>query len=166
MKFQSKHFAKLMALAAVTTTVSLHANVIWPAMIVGGAIWSTWFVIIISVIVEAFILKHFIPALSNAKAFIVSLVGNAASALIGTIITGIGMLGWHYVFDTLVGGTFAPVNKLVTVAVMFIGSCLIEYVAIRLIFGYRSKQLWLAILVGNLITYLLVILFNSAQFTL
>ncbi len=166
MKFQSNRFAKLMALAAVTATASLHANVVWPAMIVGGAIWSTWFVIIISVIVEAYILKRFIPALSNAKALIVSLVGNAVAALIGTIITGIAMLGWHYVFDMLLGGTFSPVNKLVTMAVMFIGSCLIEYAAIRLIFGYRSKQLWLAILVGNLITYLLVILLNSAQFVL
>lgn len=164
--FQSKHFVKLMAVAAVATTVSLHANVIWPAMIVAGAIWSTWFVIILSIIVEAFVLKHFIPALTYGKAFIVSLVGNIASAVVGTIVTAIGMLGWHYVFDTLMGGTFNPVNKIATMAVMFIGSCLIEYAAIRLIFGYRSKQLWLAILMGNLITYLLTMFFNSALFTL
>lgn len=166
MKKLSNCFFQLFPFAALTVTGSVYANVVWPALIVAGAIWSTWFVIIVSIIVEAFVLKHFIPALTYGKAFIVSLIGNLASAVIGTIVTTIGMLGWHYVFDSLMGGTFNPVNQLVTMAVMFIGSSLIEYISIRLFFGYKSKQLWVAILVGNIITYLLVIVLRSVNFTL
>lgn len=163
MKPQCNLLTILIGIAAAMTTVSLNANVVWPALIIGGAIWSTWFVIIISIIIEAFVLKHFIPALTYAKAFIVSLVGNAASAVVGTIVTAIAMLGWHFVFDLLVGGTFNRVSYFITLAVMFIGSAVIEYGAIRLIFGLKSKQVWIAILVGNLVTYLLVALYNYSD---
>ena len=151
---------------ATCITLPVYANIIWPALIFSSAIWSTWFVIIISIIIEALILRQFIPHLTYLKALIISVVGNAASAGVGTLIMAIAMLGWHYLFDQIFGGTFNPVNNIVTVVVMFIGSCTIEYAVIRLIFGYRSKHLWIAILVGNFITYLLVMMYNYPQFRL
>lgn len=139
-----------------TTTV---ANVIWPAMYVGGAIMSTLPLAIISIVIEGLFLHRYLENISYKKALYISFIGNIFSTLTGIIAAPLALLMWHALFDSLLGGTFNIINKIVTVFFMYLASCLIELYAIRGIFGYTIRQLLVPIAIGNLVTYIFAIVY-------
>ena len=90
-----------------------------------------------------------------------SLLGNVASAIIGTVAMPMAMLVWHLVFDFILGATFNPINVIASYVLMFWGSCFVELMTLQDLFGYSKKQLWIPILVGNFITYVLAAKYTS-----
>lgn len=147
-------------IASLLFTVSLQANIIWPALFVSGAIFSSWFLVIISIIIEGLLFPFFIKNISYAKGLFMSLVGNAFSAGLGTIVMMHAMIGWHFMFDSFLGGTFNTVNFIATWVLMCFGSALIELLALKLIFKYTARQLLAPALIGNIITYALTAVYE------
>lgn len=125
----------------------LSANVIWPALFVSEAIWSSSFIIIISLIIEAFLFYLLIkPKITFNNAIFMSIFGNMASNFIG-------------VFLSLFPAIFMP-GFITTSIFMYFVSCIIEFYAIKIIFVFSDEQInWkrlkYPILIGNFITYAL-----------
>jgi hypothetical protein len=151
------------ALITFLYVTPLAANIVWPALWVGGAIYSTWFLVIISIIIEALFFYVLLPNISVVKATIMSLIGNAVSVAIGTVAAGVAMVGWHALFDTILGGTFHPVNIVATWVLMWLGSALIELVALKIFFRYSWKQLLAPVLIGNFITYVVTMVYQFSH---
>lgn len=141
----------------------IHCNVIWPAAIVGSEIIKSLNLIVISVAIEALLLYIFIKNISCLKALLISCIGNAASAFVGSIMMAIAMLLWHIAFDSWLGGTFNSINLIATYFFMYLGTSFIELFTIKILFRYSTKLLWIPIFSGNLITYFLVFIFKLWQ---
>lgn len=90
-------FASIFSLVAMYTS-STHADLIWPAIFVSQAIFSSLFLVIISILIEALILYKFIPNISFLKSCIISVVGNTFSSLVGTVFMTFAMLFWQCSF--------------------------------------------------------------------
>lgn len=90
-----------------------------------------------------------------------AIFGNIASTIIGTFIMTFGMLLWHLPADFILSGTFDIFNVIATYVLMYLGSCLIELVTIKLIFRYTIKQLIPPVFIGNLATYILAALYKA-----
>lgn len=151
---------QIMIIAPLFLVFSLHANIIWPAMFISDAIFSSWALIIVSIIIEGLCFPLFIPHIDYLKGLFMSLVGNIISALFGTIIMAFAMIGWHFVFDQFLGGTFNIINSIASIVLMCLGSALIELVALRLLFSYTFKQLAVPVFLGNSISYILVVMYK------
>jgi hypothetical protein len=89
-----------------------------------------------------------------------SLLGNAASAFVGSIIMALVMMLWHYSFDEILGGTFSIYNIIANYILMYLGTSLIELLIIKLTFKYSFKELLIPVLAGNLVTYVLLVVFK------
>jgi hypothetical protein len=150
-------------LFALAYTIPIYCNVIWPAVFVSNAIYSSLFVVIVSIIIEAILFCAYIKTISYERAFLMSFIGNAISALLGTAIMTFAMLIWHFPLDILLGGTFHIVNIIATYILMCLGSAFIELLSIKLLFRYSFKQLWVPVLIGNILTYVLVVLLNYSH---
>lgn len=144
-------FKTLLFVSFFFYTIPLYANVVWPAMFVSNSL--SLFLIVVSTIIEAVCFYWFLKNISYTRAFVMSCIGNAASALLGAFIMTLAMLLWHFAFDRLLGGTFSIYNRIATFVFMYLGSSLIEFFVIKKLFRYPSKQLWPPILIGNFITY-------------
>lgn len=144
-------------LYALLFTATASANVIWPALFVSQSILSS-FIIVLSIGIESLFFYHFLKGISYHKALLLSCVGNAASALVGTMVMALAMVGWHFVFDALLGGTFNPVNFAATFIIMYLGSCLIELFTLKLVFRYSFGQVWLPVFLANVVTYALALI--------
>jgi hypothetical protein len=130
---------------------SAHANIIWPGMLIANSIYQTWFLIFISIFIEAFFLYLFLRPISGQKALLMSCVGNAVSTFGGTFLSALGVIVWHLFTD----GTFSHTNWIATVIIMCLLSAAIEFVALRVIFKYPAHQLFIPVLIGNIATYFL-----------
>lgn len=144
-----------LALGASLITCVAHANVIWPAMFIVDSVYKTWFLIIISIIIEAFFLYLFLRPITFLKSLKMSCVGNTISTFGGTLVSGISMILWHLFADTPAGGTFAHINWIATIIIMCLLSAAIELGALMLFFRYSAKQLFVPVLIGNIATYFL-----------
>jgi len=68
------------------------------------------------------------------------------------------MMGWHFALDDLLhDSTFDPINKIATIAIMFSGSVFIEAIVTRLIWKYKIKTTVFIFVIGNIISYGLII---------
>lgn len=154
------------ALAAFYTT-SMYANILWPALFFARALFSSLFLVVISIIIEALLLHYFIKTISLIKALVMSCIGNTASVLIGTIVMVSAMplwhLLWHLFFDKLLERTFNIYNNIASWILMYLGSCFIELAVLRLLFKYKTNQLMIPIVVGNAITYMLLVVYQFSN---
>lgn len=130
-------------------------NVIWPAIYVNETFWKFWYLIIATIIIELFVLKHFL-SLSWTKSFFASLIGNIISGIVGTFVMKYGMLGWHLIADIFLLGTFSLVNWIMTYIIMCLGSVLIETKTVSLIYNIGIKRLFIPMLTGNLLSYIFI----------
>ena len=151
-------------LISVLWTTTASANIIFPALFVSKARWQSVPLVIISVIIEACLYKFFIKGITSAKALWVSIVVNAASAMVGASILTFAMFFWQVFFDMLSGGgTFSLPSLIANYIIMYLVSSLMELFAIRIIFGYPLRSLWVPVFVGNAITYLMVLFYKFPQ---
>lgn len=145
----------LLALGACLITCVAHANVIWPAMFIADSVYKTWFLIVISIIIEAFFLYLYLRPITLFKSLLMSCIGNTISTFGGTLLSGISMIGWHFFADKAAGGTFAHINWIATIIIMCLLSAAIELEALAFIFSFERKKLFVPVLVGNMATYFL-----------
>lgn len=160
---QKSNIYKIFLAIFLCVPTVVYCNVIWPGMIIAGGILNTTYLpylIIISVAAEACCFYWFLKNITWQRAFWMSCIGNAASTLVGTLVMALFMLVWDFAFDTFLSGMPNLINTIATIVIMFLGSCFIEFLAIKYFFGYSFKQLWLPILIGNAVTYGLIIVFN------
>lgn len=146
----------------LTIPTLAYADAIWPAAAIIMGYQTFWYLIVATVIIEAGILMSFIK-LTVVKALIISLVGNIVSGIIGTLALGIGMLGWHYLFDDILSGTFSLINVITTIGLTFVISVLLEIITIRLIWKLPIKKLLIPMTIGNLLSYAFI-LFNAQAY--
>jgi len=149
--------------AAIFCTTSLSANIIWPALFISQSILSSWFLIIVSIVIEGLFFKICIKDIPYKSAMILSLIGNTASTIVGVAIMPMAMLGWHLVFDFILGSAFNPVNIIASYIIMFTGSCFVEFFALKIWFKYQKKELLMPILIGNFTTYVLAALYQFSH---
>lgn len=158
-------FNILASLFCLFFTATSYCNAFWwPAVFVAEAVKDSFYIlIIVSVVIEACAYYWFLKT-TYQKALLYSVIGNIASTILGTFLTtaamGIGL--WQTLYSPLqnIFDSF-----IINFLVMFIGSVLIELVVIKLISGYSFKQLLLPVLIGNFVTYALIIIlyFNEAK---
>ena len=138
----------LLALGACLITCLAHANVIWvpPIFFINKAIFKTWFLIFISIAIEALFLYLFLKPISWLKALTMSCVGNGISTIGGIPI---------YTMTTFLFIESNDADWIATIIIMCLLSIAIEFAALRLIYEYPPRQLFIPVLIGNLSTYLL-----------
>lgn len=129
-----------------------HANIIWPAIYVASSHFRFWYVTVVGLTLEAFILKLWlIPDIK--KAFFVSFVANFFSATIGIYLLVFGMVGWHLIVDIFVLGSFNILNKIATIVLMTIGSIILESIIVKILWKYRLNQTIYVFMIGNFLSY-------------
>lgn len=128
-------------------------NMIWPALYISEELWRFWFLVLLTILIETFTIKAILPY-TWRKSALASLVGNLVSGFIGTFIMMWAMLFWHFTVDSfLPHATFDKINWIATYVIMCTGSVLIEAFAVSIIFKESIKRLYVALLIGNLMTY-------------
>lgn len=161
MKKNNKYTYSLFSTLLLCSSSFVCANVVWPALFIADAVLSFTLVsvltIVLSIIIEAALFHLFLKNISYLKALVMSCLGNFVSATIGILIMVLAMLGWHFLFDRFLGGTFEPLNILASWILMYLGTALIELFAIKLFFKYPLKTLIAPVFIGNLITYALAV---------
>lgn len=161
-------------LLCATYSAPIYGNIVWPALFAGETIFNSLFLIIISIVIEALFFYWFINTITYTGALVMSCVGNAASAVIGTLIMTGAMLIWYFSIDSVISlmlypftqytaGTLSLYNVVATWILMYMGSCVIEFFIVQFLFRYKTKQLLLPVVCGNFVTYVLVILFNIKE---
>ncbi len=145
-------------MGTIFCTSSVYANVIWPALFISAKILYSWpqllCLILVSLLVEGFMLHIFIEDITYPRAFFVALVGNIASTIVGTFITTFGVL---FSVELFLDIHQLALRILATWIALYAGSVFIEIWTIKVLFGYRIKQLLVPVLIGNLVTYFMVI---------
>ncbi|VBB48665.1 conserved membrane hypothetical protein [uncultured Paludibacter sp.] len=128
---------------------------IWPAIYVSSGLVKLWYCIIFTVLIEWIILKFFLKE-KWGKTFLMSFIGNIISGTIGIYIMPWIMIIWHFFADNLLpNATFDIVNWILTYFFMCLGSVAVEVLAVKIIFRFPFKRLFLPMLVGNALTYIL-----------
>ena len=128
-------------------------DMVWPALYVSETFWRFWFLIIGTIVIETFVIKFFLK-FSWSKSFLISLIGNSVSGIIGTFVMMWAMLLWHAAVDNFVPkATFDPINWVATYILMCIGSVFLETLTIKLLFKESIKRLFLPMLTGNVLSY-------------
>ncbi len=160
--------AGILSIVSLLYTAPAYCNIIWPAVFVNNIILGDLLYIIVpvSIALEAVLYHWFLKNITYMRALLISCIGNAASVFLGTIVMTFAMILWHLPFDMIFGGTFAFPNIVATYVLMYLGSAFIELVAIKLIFRYSFKDLWIPVFVGNLLTYVLTIMFALKKYGL
>jgi hypothetical protein len=141
---------------------STYCNLIWPAVFISAEIYKLSYLVIVSILIESLIYYLYLN-INPLKAMLVTAISNGVSFLVGTQFLSIAMIGWHFIADRFTGGTFNLVNYIVSFLFLYLGTCLIELLVVRILLrSYTFKQLAPAVFIGNLITYLMVIVYNWA----
>jgi amino acid permease len=91
---------------------------VWPAIYAADALLQTWYLIFLTIIIEALTLKYY-AEVNFSYSLLTSVIANGFSAIIGTIIMIPGMLIYHIIVDTFIYqfisnqiGTFHPIHWL------------------------------------------------------
>ena len=128
-------------------------NIVWPAIYICEELWHFWFLVFVTIIIEALSIKAMLNY-TYKKSFFASIIGNLVSGLIGTFLMMWAMLGWHLLADYFMPqGTFDKLNWVATYILMCLGSVFIEALTIKFIFKDTIKRLFIPLLIGNLLTY-------------
>jgi hypothetical protein len=135
--------------------VEARADIIWPAAIVANSFFHFWWISAAGTILEAAVLVRWLRV-DWTRACLMSLVANAVSATVGVIALTFGMLGWHLLVDPLVGGTFAFVNLVASLVLMWFGSVVIESLVCRIGWKYPLRRTFPPLMLGNLLSYAVV----------
>lgn len=149
-----KKLFSLTALGALLYAMPANANVVFPRMFIAEAVYSAWFLIFITIIIEGLLIKLFIREISYTRALIMSSVGNAVSTFVGTAITTLIALivDVHPLLIETTRRNF-QYDVVSTVILMCLGSALIELITLAVAFRYRIKELLWPVLIGNIATY-------------
>lgn len=130
----------------------VYADIVWPALYVTDSHFRFWYVVSIGLLLEAVVLRRFlIPDIK--KALLVSLIANTFSATVGVCILTIGMVGWHFVVDNFIRGTFNIFNQVATLTIMLVGSAVLETLIVRGIWKYQLRRTFPILILGNLLSY-------------
>ncbi len=143
------------------------ANIVWPAIYLVDRL-TLWYVIIPSVIIEAYFYGKAFADSSLKKGVVLAFFSNLATAVLGLCaITQISALLVTILRDELVGdGTFAPTGWVVN-AIWCIGfNTVVEYYVVKLIaekIMYRNdyffpRKAWGRVFMANIITFALAML--------
>ena len=127
-------------------------DMVWPALYVSETFWRFWFLVIGTIVIELFVIKYFLK-FSWTKSFIVSLIGNLVSGIVGTFVMVWAMLFWHLLADRIFQGTFNIANWIATYILMCLGSVFLETLTIKIIYKENIKRLFLPMLTGNFLSY-------------
>lgn len=136
----------------VTRASVAHADVVWPALYVIDSHSRFWYIVIGGLLLEASVLRwRLIPDVK--KALFVSLIVNAFSSTVGIFILAFGMVGWHFIVDNFVNGTFSSFNQIVTIGIMLFGSVFLETLIARGIWKYPLWRTFPIFILGNIFSY-------------
>ncbi len=152
-----KYFAKVIQVLIISLIFSTtcYANVIWPAIYVADSLLNFWYIVIATIVFEGFLLIYFLK-ISIIKGFLISILANVFSASIGLYAMVYAMMGWHFVVDKYVAGTFNMFNNIATIFLMFGASVFFEIVFVRIIWKHKLKDTVVSLFAGNLISYTVV----------
>jgi hypothetical protein len=138
----------------------------WAALHIGITVFTSFFLVIISAIIESIILYLWLPHVSYLRALLISCAGNMASFYAGTFLMVIVSILWQMIFNIYPIGTVE--NYIISCVLMYLGSSFIELMVIKAFFNYTFKNLLVPVLIGNSITYVFVLyqcLFGIVQKT-
>ncbi len=134
-------------------------DLIWPALYIAKSIYNFWFLVFITITIEAVFIKYFLEV-TIKKAVFISIIGNLFSGIAGTILMIFVSLLYHTIADTLFfESTFNTFNWIASYLIMCFGSVLIEIIAVKMIWKYEFKKLLTPLAIGNIISYVLIIAF-------
>ncbi len=168
------------AIAGIITllyTAPLYSNVIWAGLIAAGVVYNHIYVIAaLSIAVEAIGFHWFLKGISWGRTLLLSCVGNAASLVVGTLITMFAILPFEVFIGILIDLMVSPQAHIpdviipmfsVTAALsgMCLGSAGIELMAIYAIFRYPVKKVWAPILIANIASYALTLMYMYMLYT-
>ena len=153
--------AGIFSIVSILYTAPVYCDIIWPAAFVSNIILGDLLFIIVasSIAIEAILYYRFLKNITYTRVLLISCIGNAASVFLGTFVMTFAMMLWHLPADMIFGGTFAFPNVVATYVLMYLGSAFIELLAIKLIFRYSFDDLWIPVFMGNLVTYILTLMF-------
>ncbi len=132
------------------------ADMVWPALYVSTTFYKFWYLVIGTIVIETFVIKYSLK-FNWSKSFIISLIGNSVSGIVGTFVMVWAMLFWHLAADNFLNGTFNAINWIATYVFMCVGSVFIETLTIKLIFKIQLKELFLPMLTGNFLSYVFIV---------
>ena len=131
-------------------------DIVWPAIYVAGGLLQLWYSIIFTILIEGLVI-YLLFKFSIGKSLLIATVGNLVSGLAGIFVMPVAMLLFHFVTDIFVSiSTFGFFNWIVTLMVMCFGSVIIEVLVIKLIWKLEFGKLFIALMIGNLLTYILI----------
>lgn len=130
-------------------------DMVWPALYVSETFWRFWFLVIGTIVIELFVIKYFLK-FSWTKSFVVSIIGNLVSGIVGTFVMVWTMLFWHLLADRIFQGTFNIANWVATYILMCLGSVFIETLTIKIIYKEKIRRLFLPMLTGNFLSYVFI----------
>lgn len=132
------------------------ADLIWPAAYIVGDILTFWYIVFITIAVEAAAIKIFLSS-SISKSILISVTGNLVSAIIGTGVMLFisllleGAIGMVFQFEA-----FTAVSWIYNYVLLCFGSILIEILIIMFIWKYPFKILIIPLSIGNVLSYLII----------
>lgn len=136
----------------------LFADVVWPAIYVAASFEHFWYLVIFTIVIELLSVK-FILKISYLKAMLISIVANITSSISGLSISVISFMGWHYVADSFVGGTFGNFNSIFTIIVMFLISVFIETIIVKIIWKFPITKTVQCLSIGNILSYIVIVIY-------
>ena len=130
-------------------------NMIWPAIFVANGLAKLWYCIFFTIVIEWLLINLFLKC-NWKQSFLMSAIGNTVSGLAGIHVLPFAMIFWHAAVDKILPhATFDIINWYCTYILMCLGSVAIETLAVKLIFKMSFRKLFLPLLIGNFMTYLL-----------
>ena len=126
-------------------------EIVWPALHIGIAVFTSFFLVIISTVIQSLILYLWLPNVSYLRGLAISCAGNMASFYVGTFLMMIVSAMWQIIFNIYPIGTVE--NYVISCILMCLGSSLVGLMVIKAFFNYTFKNLLVPVLIGNSITY-------------
>jgi hypothetical protein len=134
----------------------------WPAQLVTVKLLQHWYLGIAAAIIELYILGKFLKY-SWKKSTIITLTGNVVSYFFGTLMMLYGMALWYKGVNFLIPHEpFGTANWTITYILMCLGSVLLEARFIQMIYTVGFKQIFLPLLAGNALVYIIIALESGA----
>ena len=147
---KSKSIILVVLLMAYTSTV--YANDGWPALYVLDSHIRFWYIVILSLLLEAGILSWRLK-IKPTKALLISFVVNLFSATVGIYLLAIGMQGWDAIAPAFAIGYLGSFNQVSTIFIMLFSSAFLETMMARLIWKYEMKKSFSVFVLGNCLSY-------------
>src|SRR4030042_2411684 len=131
---------------------TLFANDGWPALYVIGSHFRFWYIVILSLLLEAGVLSWRLK-IKLIKALLMSFVVNLFSATVGIYLLAIGMQGWDTIAPAFAIGYLGSFNQVSTIFIMLFSSAFLETMMARLIWKYEMKKSFAVFVLGNCLSY-------------